>query len=513
MSRRVAVFMLLFSAASAASPSVARAAKLWERAWREIKTEHFVIATALPEDRSVELAAELENFRFVARMLISQGAADAFQERIPTKVYVLPQAVPDLGVDGDRVGGYLSPGMRANYAVIMELGDDSAAALKHEYVHFLIHNHGAQLYPPWFDEGTAEVLSTLTVKNGIVQYGKAMPDRVEILTSSFWMAYPKLLAYRDVQSVDRSQLGRYYAQSWLLMQYLMIGRQGHSFSAEASDFLRRSENGEPELAAFKAAFGIDANALERTLRTYGRSMRYFRSQGPVRLPPVQPLIRKLPVDEVAANLGLLALIHGNYDASERYYAAALAANPSNAIALAGMGDVKKHAGRFEEAEQSYALAVAADPGNANHELDWGEYFLQRAGAADSDPEQRRAFLVEARQHFARSFAINPQNPETLDQNALTYLHDGEDPAKAVASLEAAYELLPSHPEIQGDLARAYLRAGKPEQARQIANRLLAWSHSAWTDNVKKLLAEIDASAASADPGSARAAAEPSSLSE
>lgn len=510
---RHAAFLVVFLAASAATPSVARAAKLWEREWREIRTEHFVIASALSENRSVELAADLENFRFVARKLISQGAADAFEERIPTKVYVLPQAVPDLGVDGSRVGGYLSPGLRANYAVIMEVGDDSAAALKHEYVHFLLHNHGAQLYPPWFDEGTAEVLSTLTVRNGIVEYGKPLKDRIEVLTNSFWMAYPKLLSYRDTASVDRGLLWSYYAQSWLLMQYLMIGREGHSFSAEAGDFLRRSENGEPELEAFKTAFGLDPRDLEHTLRTYGRRMRYFRSQGPVTLPLVQPLIRRLPVDGIAAELGLLALIHGNFDASERYYAAALAANSNNAIALAGMGDVHWHAKRFEDAERCYAAAVAAEPRNANHELDWGEYFLHRAGAADSDPELRRSFLVEARKHFARSFAINPQNPETLDQNALTYLYDGEDPAKAVASLEAAYELLPSHAEIQANLALAYMKTGKPELARQILNRLLAWSHSGGEESIKKLIAELDANESNAEPATGRVAAEPRSLNE
>ena len=283
--------MLAFvlAAMSAAPSSIARAAKLWQRDWREIKTEHFVIASALPEKRSIELAVELENFRAVVRMLITRDAADAFEERIPTQVYFLPQAESDLGVDGVRVGGYFAPAMRANFAVIMESsGDYAREALKHEYVHFLIHNHGVQLYPPWFDEGTAEVLSTLTVRNGIVEYGRPMQERVETLARSFWISFPKLLTYRDTHAVPIMQLGSYYAQSWLLMQYLMIGRQGHSFGADVSNFLHRSEAGEPELEAFKAAFGIDPSDLELTLKAYGRRMRYFRSQGPVNLPAVEP---------------------------------------------------------------------------------------------------------------------------------------------------------------------------------------------------------------------------------
>ena len=191
-------------------------------------------------------------------------------------------------------------------------------------------------------------------------------------------------------------------------------------------------------------------------------------------------------------------MHDHYEAAERYYAAALAVNSSNASALAGMGDIHGHAKQFEDAERCYAAAVAAEPRNADHELDWGEYFLHRAGVPDADPEQRRTFLVEARKHFAHAFAINPHNPETLDKNALTYLYDGEDPAKAVASLEAAHELLPSQAEIQTNLALAYIRTGKSEEARQIVNRLVAWSDGELADSVKKLVAELNASATSSD---------------
>jgi Flp pilus assembly protein TadD len=512
MSRRVALLAFVLAAVTTAPPSIARAAKLWERDWREIKTAHFVIASALPEKRSVELAEELEHFRTVVMMISKREAADAFEERIPTNIYVLPKAIPDLGLDGRRVGGYMHPGMRANYAVIMEAGDYASVALKHEYVHFLTHNHGAQLYPPWFDEGTAEVLSTLTVHNGIIEYGKPMPERVAILTHLSWMSFPKLLTYRDTQSVGIDQLGQFYAQSWLLMQYLMIGREGHSFTADATDFLRRTEAGQPQLESFEAAFGIDPDHLKSMLEAYTRKMHYFRST-PVNLPAVEPQIRKMGVDEVAAGLGLLALIHENFGPAETYYAAALAANPNNASALAGMGDVHKHAGRFDEAERSYALAVAAEPGNANHELDWGEYFLHRAGAADAGSDEHHAFLIEARKHFARSFKINPQNPETLDQNALTYLFEGKDSSKAVASLEAAYDLLPSNEQIQGDLAAAYVSTGQTDLARQMLRRLLAWSHGDATDSIKKLLVEIDASDTSSKPANERVATDSRNVNE
>ena len=39
------------------------AREIWERPWLEVRSEHFVIASALSEERTLALAVELENFR------------------------------------------------------------------------------------------------------------------------------------------------------------------------------------------------------------------------------------------------------------------------------------------------------------------------------------------------------------------------------------------------------------------------------------------------------------------
>ncbi|HET7133515.1 MAG TPA: tetratricopeptide repeat protein, partial [Gammaproteobacteria bacterium] len=212
------------------------------------------------------------------------------------------------------------------------------------------------------------------------------------------------------------------------------------------------------------------------------------------LPIAPPRVRALAVDEIAAQLGVVALIDGNYKDSEELFKAALAANPRNGPALAGMGDVHKQAERFEQAEQNYERAVAAEPMNPNHELDWGEYFLQRA-VREADADRRRALLADARRHFARSYAIDPKNPETLDQNGETYLFDGEDGAKAVQSLEAAYDLLPSYQRIQLDLARAYVKTGERAAARALLARVVTWSHGEPSAELKELLASAGVDAA------------------
>jgi tetratricopeptide (TPR) repeat protein len=303
------------------------------------------------------------------------------------------------------------------------------------------------------------------------------------------MPFTKLLAVRETRSLGRERGAMFYAQSWFLMHYLMIGREDARFAERTADYLRRAEAGEAQTQAFEAAFGIKPSQLQATLLRYARKLHYYRGRPTTPFEIVEPQVRRMAPDEIAAELGLLALIRDSNEAAEEHYNAALAANPSNALALVGAGDVHKEAGRYDQAVPLYESAIALEPSDANHELDYGEYFLTRASLTE-DPAEARSFLVEARRHFARSYKLNPHNPETLDQNGLTYLFEGEDAAKAVESLELAHQLLPSHPSIRANLAKAYVEAGQPEQARAQLRRLLAWSHSEQAEWIQKQLAAL-----------------------
>jgi hypothetical protein len=61
--------------------------------------------------------------------------------------------------------------------------------LKHEYVHFLVHNQDSLAYPHWFDEGFAEVLQTLTVSGNVVEFGQPNQVRADRLRSTPWMSW------------------------------------------------------------------------------------------------------------------------------------------------------------------------------------------------------------------------------------------------------------------------------------------------------------------------------------
>ena len=89
--------------------------------------------------------------------------------------------------------------------------------------------------------------------------------------------------------------------------------------------------------------------------------------------------------------------------------------------------------------------------------------------------------------------LDPRNVEALFLTGASYLDEnGADAAKAVEALESAHALLPGDAQIQTLLAQAYIDVGETERARGMLRRLLAWAHPTAVEELKTMLASIEA---------------------
>jgi tetratricopeptide (TPR) repeat protein len=485
-----------FAAAMLAIAGAASAADLWDRPWVEVRTDNLRLLSGLDERRSREFAVELENFRHFVLLVTNVGEV---RERVPTTVYLMPERRPEFGFR-DNVQGYLRTTLRSNDVVLAPSGGFLDEAIKHEYVHMLVHNHSPLLYPAWFDEGFAELLMTFEIKGNDIAFGKVSPVRASWLNatnaSQQVLAFDRLLSVASPQALGRDENAMFYAQSWLLMHYLNFGRPDANLSADMTRYLDLTAKGTPPVAAFEQAFGIEVAKLRSILRKYSTKLPFFRGKIPDPYSPGRVSVRAAPPDEVATGLGWLLMFSADSKAAEPYFAAALARNPTNSRALAGMGDVRKFAGDFASAEKFYASAIAAEPDNPLNELEFAEYFAGVALAAvkGGDSAAAASASVEARRHYARSYKLDPENPETLAMNGMTYLPEGK-ADKAVESLEMAYDLYPGNSQIRTMLARALLAAGEREAARPHLQAVAARFHGATSPEFDQLLAELDGGAA------------------
>jgi tetratricopeptide (TPR) repeat protein len=212
------------------------------------------------------------------------------------------------------------------------------------------------------------------------------------------------------------------------------------------------------------------------------------------LPDATTEVFRVTADAIASQLAVLALHWHEFDEAKRYWDAALVLNPNNTLALVGLGGYEKRTGRFDEAQPYYEKALALEPQNAYAELDYAEYFLDR-GTVGKDPGENTTDLTEARRHFARSFKLDPQNPETLAMNGASYLRPGESLDKALESLTEAHAMLPSQSQITFLLARAYVLSGNPTKAEPLLRAIVAWGQPGTADEANTLLQHIERPAA------------------
>ncbi|HEU4428279.1 MAG TPA: hypothetical protein VFT98_05965, partial [Myxococcota bacterium] len=227
---------------------------LWERDWIEVRTEHFTVASALDEDDTVRLASELESFRLAVRRLLSARV----EERVPTRVFLVPPHTKALGLTRGQIG-WFRPEMRQNVAVVSKGGQglSLSVVLFHEYAHFIAHNQNSTAYPPWFDEGFAEVLASMRFARGHALVGDLVRNRREWLQWNPWMSYSKILAVRDLSKLSSDETAMFYAQSWALAHYVLLGPHRDQFRGRMRAYLDAVEAGSGDDDAFAAAFGED----------------------------------------------------------------------------------------------------------------------------------------------------------------------------------------------------------------------------------------------------------------
>lgn len=475
----------------------AQAREVWEGTWLEARSPNFVVTSALRKASTVKLVQELEDFRTLVGAVTNAGT---LQERVPTRVYVFKGPAPEVGLTGN-IAGYLRPGMRSNYAAVRIInGLPLSHSLQHEYTHFLMRNQGHQAYPKWYDEGLAEVLGTVDLRNGRFTLGNASPGRMLTLSvPGAWMPYSRVVDDSQLTKLSAIDNGRFYAQSWALAHYLIYGKPKLDFSTALKGYLADRERGTPPVEAFEKAFHEDTATLGKTIRGYLDHARYSRGELNDPFDPGRISVRELTSDSVAAQLAGLSMATGRGKEAGKFADAALAANPDNAAALVVRADLYKFAGKYSEAEALYPKAIALEPANDLHHLDFGEYWLARAVGADADDAAaRQRYFANARQEFVLADKLNDRNPETLAIYGTSYLQEGVEPAKGLPTLEFAHELLPSNPAIKMMLAQMYVAVGRAPEARPLLKAVMAWETGKPAEFAGKLLASIDGVGSDAD---------------
>ncbi len=237
--------------------------------WISVRTKNFLMVGNDSEKEIREVGLKLEQFREVFTRLFPNMV---FSTPVPTTVVVFKSHSSYAPFKPHaNTAGYFQPGRDVNYITLTtELTgrQDAFNVIFHEYTHLLVNNTFKNA-PVWFNEGLAEYYSTFKItEDRKVTLGTPIGSHVYLLRDS------KMLPLRTLFEVDHKsphyneskKQGIFYAQSWALMHYLLIGKTG--FVAPLTKFLELQNENVPLEKAFQESFGIPFETMEKDLRNY-----------------------------------------------------------------------------------------------------------------------------------------------------------------------------------------------------------------------------------------------------
>jgi tetratricopeptide (TPR) repeat protein len=448
--------------------------------WITLRADEFQIFSNASEGTTSALAKQLVTMRDA----VGQVTQLKVRSPLPTRVYIFrddrnfaPWRDAAMQRPSPTTTGLFTSSDSGNMILIR--GDAPGGVDRvvfHELTHYFVRNTVASL-PLWANEGLAEYYSTFAASGNDVQVGKPVPEHV------LWLRDQALIPLRELFATDETspnynegtRAGVFYAESWALIHYLMLGNpQRHE---QLGRFLNLLEAQRPLDDAFRTAFGaMTYEELERELRAYVRQLtfRYTRYRGaelhPAELPKPVPMAR----GEVLYELGHLLAWSGTAAGAngERFLDAALAADPSQAGAWADLGRLQAQSGRRDEAAKSFERATALGSGDAEVYLDYGDTLLARLFERQGSKIDRDA-LAKTRALFVKSTTLDPASSRAWAGLGATYVL-GQDPApEGIAALEKSLALAPAQQDVAFNLVQMYAHAGRGEEAARLVDNVIA----------------------------------------
>jgi tetratricopeptide (TPR) repeat protein len=405
---------------------------------------------------------------------------------LPTRVFIFgdrrgfePYCDAAIG-RSDRLTGLFLSHPEGNHLLIDGSAHSVDRVVYHELTHYFLRNTIPGDVPLWFNEGLAEFYSTFRQHNDSVEVGLPVEEHLAWLRAQSLIPLKQLLAVnrqsKEYHEGDRQ--GVFYAESWALVHYLMIG------SPERRDqlgtYVGLIKGGQTIDNAFRIAFHGTYDDLERELRKYirGFSMKYIRYTladfKAKEVPAPQPLAH----DVLLTGLGdlLLNSLTPRFGEAETFLAAAIKSNPSNADAYAEMGVAKASQREDADAETYFEKAVQLGSRSATPYFLYGDSLLRRLDAGLRHNEAAsQADVTRARDLFRKATELDPQSATAFGGLGATYAWTTDDPAPGIAALERSLALAPSEIGTIFNLITIECRAGRRDDA---ARHLEALSHLA-----------------------------------
>jgi tetratricopeptide (TPR) repeat protein len=261
--------------------------------WIRVSSDHFSVLTDAPAKSGHAIVARFEQMRSIfAQLLVRQKVRMAQ----PLTIIALANSKEFQAVSPSNlppnVPGFVLTGEDQTYVVLNASDPDCWRAIQHPLAHYFL-NYNYPPTQPWFDEGFAEYFAGTYFTSRKAEFGSdpelKMPSAnllgdtsasgpgvakslTELLQAPVWLNLSDLLqmSNRVVNGQEGTHHTLFYAQSWMLMHYLLnqdkLSNAGTYFGLVEIQHV-------PIAQAVQQAFGMPVDQLDRAVKDYFRSLK------------------------------------------------------------------------------------------------------------------------------------------------------------------------------------------------------------------------------------------------
>lgn len=482
LARALLIFTGVWTALAGATAAPVDGVPLESRPWFEARTAHFNIYSCGNRQAVSKLAGRLEQFCKAYAQLAGTPAVDsppivvmAFPDHESLKPFLpLYQGRPA------NLAAFFLHGMDENLIVLSVpatgASDAGLEVIYHEYTHLLF-RHNDQLWPLWLKEGMAEVYSTFQTTGYTVRIANPIAHHLQWLQQKPLLPLKELfaVAHDSPQYNERERQGMFYAESWLLTDFLMTGDNGQ-YRSRFSQFTTLLRQGQPPVAAFTSALQTSLPAVEAELRRYLKRGVFT----PITLSlttdisaPIDLATRPLAPVEVAFRLGDELLRIGRPADAETFFAKAKKLAPASPLPAEGLGLLAHERGQHAAALRDLQTAIRLGSTSfLAYYLCALEEFRATADAQERYTRLDPPAAAEIRRKLEQSVTLMPDYAPAQELYGFFEMVQGEQLAEAGRHLQRAIQLEPENLSYLLALAQLQSRTRNLAAARQTLAPLL-----------------------------------------
>jgi tetratricopeptide (TPR) repeat protein len=303
--------------------------------WTQYKSQNFTLYSDLDKTAVEKALLDFEIFRATLFDVLHLDKAKSY---IPVDVYAFrrQQDYAQVKPNG-KLSGYFQDTVRGPVMVVGpgELRQLNLGTLYHEYLHYLVRANSSFNYPQWFDEGNAELYSSLEYEDEFVVIGKMAQRAAGKYSNTELFDLKDLLTETNIQSAPDKTIRQFYSTAWIFVHFLHFssGNGFDDYRSSLTHFLNLYNKGVPPLEAFEQAFPISLQDLQKQLKSYNRKHILYAQR--FAKPQVTLNYQSTVVEQgqLYANMSHLAFTSGQADNANEFLQKALKLNNVKALSI------------------------------------------------------------------------------------------------------------------------------------------------------------------------------------